>query len=88
MISIHSPHIRCPHSSTPTVHTAQTAHRTSALCGCDFVHNHATAFIDLGWVVVGMTAALAWLVLLIVTGFNPVAVGLGLIVLLLLPSHL
>lgn len=87
MISIQSPRIRCPDSSTPTVHVAQMTHRTIPLCGCDFVHAHATAFIDLGWVTVGVACALAWLLLLVVTGFNPVAVSLGLIVLLMLPSH-
>jgi hypothetical protein len=84
MISTPLPHIRCAHSSKPTVHAR---HWTIPSCGCSFAHHHAAAIMDLGWVVVGIAGALVWLVLLIATGFNPVAVSLGLLILLLLPSH-
>ncbi len=78
---------REPHRPRGSTLASASTTRRARITACAFVHDHAAAFVDLGLAVLAVAGALLWLVLLIVTGFSPVALSLGLFFLLLFPSH-
>lgn len=63
-------------------------HPSQPFAHCPFVQRHIHAFTEAGWLLMGLLAAVVWLSLLVLTGFSPLAVSLGLLlVLVLTASH-
>ena len=49
---------------------------------CPFAQTRVHAFVEAGWLLLGLVTALVWLSLFVLTGIRPLTVSLGLLVVL------